>query len=198
MNANERPKHEATIAPLLHCIRDVRVILDTDLALLYGVETRALNQAVKRNREKFPPDFMLELAREEITGISQTVTSLVKLKFSKQVHAFTEHGALMVATILNSPRAVAMSVYIIRAFVKMREEHAANAAILKRLAEIDKTLLIHDSALRDIYQKLRPLLEPPPAPPQPPIGFHVRENAVPYRIKPAGKKARQTRLHPAK
>jgi hypothetical protein len=113
-------------------------------------------------------------------------------------YAFTEHGALMASTVLNSPRAVAMSVYIIRAFVKMREEHAANAAILKHLAEIDKTLLIHDSALRDIYQKLRPLLEPPPVPAKPPIGFHVRENAVPYRTKPVGKKARQTRPHPAK
>jgi hypothetical protein len=78
--------------------------------------------------------------------------------------AFTEHGALMAANILNSPRAVAMSVYVIRAFGKMREDLAANAAILKRLAEIDKTLLLHDGALRDIYQKLRPQLEPPPPP----------------------------------
>jgi hypothetical protein len=98
-------------------------------------------------------------------------------------HVFTEHGALMVANILNSPRAVAMSVYVIRAFVKMRGELAANAAILKRLAEIDKTLLIHDVALREIFEKLRPLLAPPPVPPKPEIGFHVKEDAVPYRIK---------------
>ena len=97
--------------------------------------------------------------------------------------AFTEHGALMAATVLSSPRAVAMSLYLIRAFVKMREDRAANAAILKRLAEIDKTLLLHDSGLRDIYQKLRPLLEPPPAPPKPEIGFHVKEDDVPYRTK---------------
>ena len=198
MNANERPNHEVSIAPLLHCIRGVRVILDTDLARLYGVETRAMNQAVKRNRGKFPHDFMFELEREEITGISQTVTSLVKLKFSKRVHAFTEHGALMVATILNSPRAVAMSVYIIRAFVKLREDQAANAAVLKRLAEIDKTLLIHDSALRDIYQKLRPLLEPPPGRPKPQIGFHVKENTVPYRTRLPERSAKRTRLHLAK
>ena len=87
----------------------------------------------------------------------------------------------MVANILNSPRAVAMSVYVIRAFVKMREEVAANAAILRRLAEIDKTLLVHYVALRDILQKLRPLLEPPPQPPKPEIGFHVKEDALPYR-----------------
>ena len=98
----------------------------------------------------FPDHFVFGLTREEIVGMSQTVISLAKLRFSKQVRAFTEHGALMAANILNSPRAVAMSVYIIRAFVKLREDLAANAAILKRLAEIDKTLLLHDGALRDI------------------------------------------------
>ena len=90
----------------------------------------------------------------------------------------------MAATVLNSLRAVAMSLYIIRAFVKMREDLAANAAILKRLAEIDKTLLLHDSALHEIFHQLRPLLQPPPAPPKPEIGFHVKEDAVPYRIRP--------------
>jgi len=171
------------ITPFIRVIREVRVILDTDLAKLYAVETRALNQALKRNQDRFPEDFAFELSRDEILGISQTVISLRKLKFSKQVRAFTEHGALMAANILNSPRAVAMSVYVIRAFVKMREDLAANAAILKRLAEIDKTLLLHDGALRDIYQKLRPLLEPPPAPPRPEMGFHVKEQVVPYRIR---------------
>lgn len=171
------------IAGLIHCVRGKRVILDRDLARIYGAETRALNQGVKRNQERFPADFMFDLTREEILGISQTVTSLRKLKFSKQVRAFTEHGALMAANILNSPRAVAMSVYVIRAFIKMREDLAANAAILKRLAEIDKTLLIHDAALREIYQKLRPLLEPPPQPLRPDIGFHVKEDTVPYRVK---------------
>jgi len=170
------------IAPFIRVIRETRVILDTDLAKIYAVETRALNQALKRNRERFPEDFAFELTREEILGISQTVISLRKLRFSKQVRAFTEHGALMAANILNSQRAVAMSVYVIRAFVKMREDLAANTAILKRLAEIDKTLLLHDGALREIFQKLRPLLEPPPMPPKPEIGFHAKEDTVPYRI----------------
>src|SRR5437879_2132039 len=106
------------IAPLIRFIRDARVILDLDLAKLYGVETRALNQALKRNQDRFPEDFAFELTREEVLGISQTVISLRKLKFSKRVRAFTEHGALMAANILNSPRAVAMSLYVIRAFVK--------------------------------------------------------------------------------
>ncbi len=99
--------------------------------------------------------------------------------------AFTEHGALMASTVINTARAVAMSIYIyiIRAFVKTREDHAANPAILERLAEIDKTLLIHDAGLRDIYQKLRPLLAPPPEQLKPEIGFHVKEDAAPYRIR---------------
>ena len=170
------------IAPLIRSLRGVRVILDTDLGKIYGVETRALNQALKRNQHRFPGDFVFELTREEILGISQTVISLQKLRFSRSVHAFTEHGALMAPNLLNSPGAVAMSVYVIRAFVRMREDIAANAAILRRLAEIDKTLLVHDLTLREILQKLRPLLEPHPQPPKPEIGFHVKEDAVPYRV----------------
>ena len=152
-------------------LRDQRVLLDADLARLYGVETRALNQAVKRNLERFPSEFMFTLTRPEILSISQTVTSLDDLKFSKSVNAFTEHGALQAASVLNSPAAIQMSLYVIRAFVKMREELTANATILKRLAEIDKALLEHDDALRVIWQELQPLLNPPPAPPKPRIGF---------------------------
>jgi len=193
------PSHIALatdIAPLIRLIRDTRVILDADLARLYGVETRVLNQAFKRNHDRFPGDFAFELTRVEILGMSQAVISLRNLKFSKQVRAFTEHGALMAANILESPRAVAMSVYVIRAFVKMREDLVANAAILKRLAEIDRSLLVHDSALRDIYHKIRPLLEPAPLPPKPEIGFHVKEDAVAYRVKPQS--ARNPRRAPGK
>jgi hypothetical protein len=175
------------IRPLIRSIRDQRVILDTDLASLYQVPTKALNQAVRRNREKFPEDLLFQLTWEEAARLPSLRLQFVTLKRGQHLKyrpfAFTEHGALMAATILNSPRAVAMSLYIIRAFVKMREDFTANATILKRLAEIDKTLLLHDGALREIYQKLRPLLEPPPAPPKPEIGFHVKEDAVPYRTK---------------
>ena len=164
------------IETLILTLRDQKVVLDLNLAEIYGVKTRVLNQAVKRNAERFPEDFLFELTRAEILRISQTVTSLVNLKFSRQVQAFTEHGALMAASVLNSPEAVEMSVFVIRAFVRAREHLAANAAILKRLAEIDKTLMAHDTALRDVYRKLLPLLQPPPAPPKPGrIGFN-REN----------------------
>jgi hypothetical protein len=175
------------VASLIHSIRNQRVILDADLARIYGVETRRFNEAVKRNLVRFPADFMFRLSKEEWTGLRSLRPQIAILKTGRGQHrkylpyVFTEHGALMAANILNSPRAVAMSVYVIRAFVKMRGELAANAAILKRLAEIDKTLLIHDVALREIFEKLRPLLAPPPPPPKPEVGFHVKEDAVPYR-----------------
>jgi ORF6N domain len=156
-------------------IRGQRVMLDVDLAKLYGVETRALNQAVKRNLDRFPSEFCFSLTREEIGSISQNVTSLASLKFSKNVRAFTEHGALQAANVLNSSQAAQMSLYIIRAFVKMRNELMANAAILKRLAEIDKTLLEHDSALRDVFQMLLPLMQPPDETPPRRIGFNREE-----------------------
>jgi hypothetical protein len=189
MNHREETVVAPDMGPLIYSLRDQRVILDNDLARIYQVPTKVLNQAVKRNRGKFPKDFVFEVSPGEAEDLRRLRSQSVTLKPGRGQHrkylpyAFTEHGALMAATVLNSPRAVAMSIYIIRAFVRMRADLAANAAILKRLAEIDKTLLLHDSALRDIYQKLRPMLEPPPAPPKPEIGFHVKEDAVLYRVK---------------
>ncbi len=136
-----------------------------------------------------PPDLLIQLTPEEAAALrAQTVIS--NPGRGRRLYApygFTAHGALMAATVLSSPRAVAMSLYVMRAFIKMREDLAANAAILKRLAEIDKALLMHDLALRDVYQKLRPLLEPPPQPPKPEIGFHVKEDPVPYRTRKRAK-----------
>lgn len=170
-------KIKKPVETLILTLRGQKVLLDLNLAEIYGVETRALNQAVKRNQDRFPDDFVFELTREEILSISQTVTSLPNLKFSKQVQAFTEHGALMAASVLNSPEAVEMSVFVIRAFVRVREQLVANAAILKRLAEIDKTLLEHDSVLRGIWKKLQPLLAPPPEPPRKRIkGFNPHDD----------------------
>ncbi|MGC9452038.1 MAG: ORF6N domain-containing protein [Oceanipulchritudo sp.] len=153
-------------------LRGQPVIVDADLAGLYGVKTKALNQAVHRNSNRFPDDFYFRLNKEEKEQVVTNCDHLEKLKYSKVLPlAFTEHGALMAANVLNSPEAVKMSVFIIRAFVKQREELSANEAILRRLAEIDKSLLLHDSALRDLYRKLLPLLEPPSARPKRPIGF---------------------------
>ena len=160
------------IESLILTIRGCKVLIDADLAAIYGVETRALNQAVKRNSERFPKDFIFTLTADEKLEVITNCDHLARLKFSKSLpFAFTEHGALMAATVLNSPQAVALSVYVVRAFIQMREQLEANREILKRLSEIDKTLLEHDSVLRDIYRKLLPLLQPPPEPPKRRIGF---------------------------
>jgi ORF6N domain len=183
------------LEPLIFTVRGRRVILDSDLAHVYGVPTKALNQAVKRNTNRFPGDFAFQLDDAEAGGLrSQFVTSTSQVADSEgflgnrsqsvtgsrkhrdpaaRPWVFTEHGALMAANILRSEQAVRMSVYVIRAFVHLREEVAANSAILKRLAEIDRTLLQHDTALRDIYRRLLPLLQPPSDPPKRRIGFHT-------------------------
>ena len=187
-------------------IREQKVVLDSDLAAVYGVTTKRLNEQFRRNRKRFPGDFAFQLSVEEYVSLrsqsatldeggsgrelirSQSATAASRLrsigsqtatlKLGRGQHrkyrpwAFTEHGALQVANILRTDRAIAMSIYVIRAFIELREKVATNAAILKRLAEIDKTLLEHDTALREIYQKLLPLLAPPPEPPRRQIGFH--------------------------
>ena len=183
------------IEPLILTLRGQKVILDADLAEIYGVQAKVLNQAVKRNANRFPEDLMFKLTAQEWRSLksqfaasslqraeNEEVGSLrsqyVTLKVGRGQHrkympfAFTEHGAMMAAMVLNSPEAVAMSLFVIRAFVRMREQLAANAAILKRLAEIDKTLLEHDQALGLIWEQLQPLLAPPPDPPRRRIGFH--------------------------
>ena len=160
------------IASLILEARGRKVMIDADLAEIYGVATKVLNQAVARNTDRFPADFVFRLTSKEKMEVVTNCDHLARLKFSPVLpRAFTEHGAIMAATVLNSPQAVAMSVYVVRAFIHMREQLAANAAILKRLAEIDKTLLQHDAALRDIYHKLLPLLQPAPEPPKRRIGF---------------------------
>jgi hypothetical protein len=184
MRAENDPNAEKSLEPLIFVVRGRRVILDVDLARLYGVTTKALNQAVKRNSGRFPEDFALQLTIAE-TASTKVLDSIdqnpdrSQIVTGSQRHrdprvppwAFTEHGALMAANVLRSARAVQMSIFVIRAFVRLREQVAANAAILKRLAEIDRTLLQHDAALRDVYRKLQPLLAPPTEPEKPRIGF---------------------------
>jgi hypothetical protein len=180
------------LEPLIFRIRGHRVVADYDLARLYAVSTKRFNQAIKRNRSRFPSDFAFQLTQAEVENLrSQFVTSssqrtdsrpntLNRSQFVTGSYGgrrylpwvFTEHGALMAANVLRSERAVQMSVFLVRAFVRLREQVAANTAILKRLAEIDKTLLEHDAALSDLYRKLLPLLEPPEEPTRG-IGFHT-------------------------
>ena len=172
----------SAVSDLIISVRGLKVIADYDLAAMYGVPTFRLNEAVKRNRIRFPDDFLFQLSHEEASDlISQNAIS----RFAhggrrKQPWVFTEHGAVMAANILRSANAVKMSVFVVRAFVKMREQILNRSEMEKRLVEIENVLLSHDSALQDLYEKIRPLLLPPPDPLRTPIGFHVREPRARY------------------
>ncbi len=169
------------VEPLIKTIRGQKVILDSDLAKIYGVTTKRLNEQVKRNADRFPSDFAFLLTPEEVAILrSQFATSRLHGGRRYLPYVFTEHGALMAATVLNSPRAIEMSVFVIRAFVKMRDQLADHLTMKKRLAEIEKVLLAHDLALEDVYKKLEPLLRPPPDPPRKQIGFSVKEKRRKY------------------
>jgi len=155
-------------------IRGQKVMLDRDLAMLYGVETRALNQAVRRNIERFPEDFILRLTREEIMRISQFVISSVHpgiktLKFSKNVMAFTEHGVAMLSSVLNSPRAVQVNIQIMRTFAKLREIISQHKDLARRLDELEKN---YDVKFKVVFDAIRQLMQSP-VPKRRPIGFHV-------------------------
>ncbi len=146
-------------------IRGQRVILDTDLAELYGVEVRHLNQQVKRNARRFPDDFVFQLSAEEAANLrSQIVTSSSGHGGRRYLpNAFTEHGAIMAASVLNSERADEMSIFVVRAFVRMREALAANQQILSKLTELEHRVESHDGNIQELIEAIRELMEPPPA-----------------------------------
>jgi hypothetical protein len=167
------------IEPCILLIRGQRVMLDADLAELYGTSTKAFNQAVKRNLERFPTDFRFHLTDAEKQEVVTNCDHLGRLKFSTTLpYAFTEHGAIMAASVLNTPRAIEASVYVVRAFVKLRELLSTHKELAGKLAELERKVGSHDVAIQSLVAAIRRLMEPPPAPPRPRIGFHV---------KPAGK-----------
>ena len=166
-----------SIASAILLLRAQKVILDADLAALYGVETRRLNEQVRRNAERFPADFMFQLNAEELADLrSQFATS--SLHTGKPAwggrryapFAFTEHGAIMAATVLNSPRAIEASVYVVRAFVRLREVLASNQELAAKLDQLEKKLASHDQAIVGILEAIRQLMRPPAATARP-IGF---------------------------
>ena len=143
-------------------LRHQRVILDSDLAELYGVPAKQLNQQVKRNRERFPTDFTFQLtAREHGSLRSQIVTSK-KGRGGRRYppYAFTEHGAIMAATVLNSKRAIEMSVFVVRAFVRMREMLLKNRQLAAKINELDRRLETHDTAIQDLIDAIKELMAP--------------------------------------
>ena len=143
-------------------IRGQKVIVDSDLAQFYGVATKRLNEQLKRNKDRFPADFVFQLTPDEKDELVANCDHLSNLKFSTSLpNAFTEHGAIMVASVLSSPRAIELSVYVVRAFVHQREMLAANKEFAVKLADIERKLESHDSSIESIIEALRQLMAPP-------------------------------------
>ena len=178
----------ASIESAIYSLRGQRVMLDSDLAAIYGTSTMRLNEQFKRNRKRFPDDFAFVLTREEFTIlISQNAISRSHGGRRTLPIAFTEHGAIMLASVLNSEIAVQASIRVVRAFVRLREMVAANAQLASKLAELERRLDSHDEAIVDLFATLKRLLEPPESPKKREIGFHVREKAAPYRVQRSSK-----------
>jgi hypothetical protein len=200
----------AVITSVIRTIRGKKVILDADLARIYGVPTKRLNEQVKRNADRFPPDFLIQLTAAEADNLkSQFATSNLASNRSQfatgsqkhrdprlRPYAFTENGAIMAANVLNSPEAVRMSVFVVRAFVKMRELLGGTKELAKQLAALEKKLTArldgHEVAIIEVLRRVMDILEPPPSPPEPEkpkrrIGFHVEPGEKP--VAKARKKA---------
>jgi hypothetical protein len=173
-----------SVESAIHLIRGQRVMLDADLAAIYRVTTKSLNQQIRRNRKRFPPDFAFQLTAEEFRFLrSQIVTSKMGRGGRRyRPWVFTEHGAIMLAAVLNSDIAVQASIRVVRAFVRLREMVAANAQLSAKLEDLERRLDSHDEAIVDLFATLRRLLEPE-AKPRRQIGFHVRERVARYRVR---------------
>lgn len=161
------------IAQSIHILRGQRVLLDSELASLYQVQTKRLNEQVKRNIDRFPEDFMFRLTRAQVDVLnrSQNATGSQKHRDPRfPPYAFTEHGAIMAATILNSPRAIEMSIYVVRAFVQLRDLLASNRQLAEKFAELERKVSSHDQAIVGILKAIRELMHTP-VPKKRPIGF---------------------------
>ena len=176
----------ANLESAIHLIRGQRVMLDSDLAAIYGTSTMRLNEQFKRNRKRFPDDFAFVLKREEFTNlISQNAISRSHGGRRTLPVAFTEHGAIMLASVLNSEIAVQASVRIVRAFIRLRKMVAANVQLAGKLKELERRFDSHDESIANLFATLKQLLEPSEAPKRREIGFHVREGAARYRVRKA-------------
>ena len=171
----------------IFALRGHRVMLDRDLAELYGVALKRLNEQVKRNRERFPEDFMFQLTLEEGKAVIFSRSQFATLKRGQNIkyrpYVFTEHGAVMLANVLKSQLAIRASIQVVRAFVNLRRMLATHRGLARKIAAIERRVGRHDTELREVLTILRKLLKPPPTPPRPPLGF------VPP--KPPGTKAAQ-------
>jgi len=175
----------AQIQNSIHLIRGQKVMLSADLAELYGVADKVLNQAVKRNAERFPADFMFSLTRQEVANLrSQIVTSSLGHGGRRYLpFAFTEQGVAMLASVLRSPRAVKVNIEIIRAFVHLRQLLGTHADLARKLESLEKK---YDAQFKVVFEAIRQLMTEP-EPPAKQIGFHVRERRAAYRVRRNGR-----------
>jgi hypothetical protein len=180
MTSKELPIPVERIEKAILLVREQKVILDKDLAVLYGVETRVLKQAVRRNRNRFPSDFMFELTKEENRSLRSQNVILEPGRYSKYLpFAFTEQGVAMLSSILNSERAIAVNIAIMRVFVRLREMMATHKELAFKLIELEERLEGHDEQIQNIFEAIRQLMTTP-EPPRKKIGFEAKEAAAPY------------------
>jgi len=163
---------EEMIERKIFMIRGHKVILDRDLAELYGVLTKRLNEQVKRNIRRFPEDFMFQLTDSEKEEVVANCDHLKVLKFSPQLpYAFTEQGVAMLSSVLNSERAIQVNIAIMRAFVKLKQILSMNKELAYKLTKLEHKIEKHDGDIQAIFEAIRRLMAPPPAKPKPQIGF---------------------------
>ena len=167
--------HSPTISSRIYLIRGKRILLDSDLAELYGVRTKALNLAVRRNSDRFPDDFMFQLTADEAVSLRFQFETSKKGRGGRRYlpYAFTQEGVAMLSGVLNSPRAIQANILIMRAFIKLREMAATNELIRQKIEELERKYDKHDKQFKVIFEVLRDLLETEKAPKRQPIGFHV-------------------------
>jgi hypothetical protein len=167
-------------------VRGQKVLLDDDLAALYDVEVRVLNQAVKRNKKRFPSDFVFRLTAKENRNLKSQIVTTSSSHGGRRTlpYAFTEHGAIMAASVLNSPRAVEMSVFVVRAFVRLRDTLASHKALAAKFAELEQRLETHDKTIGEIIDAIRALVTPPERPARK-IGFRLDAVSKPKMLAPA-------------
>ena len=183
---NTAPLSIGEIAQRIQLIRGQRVVLDTDLAAFYGETTKRFNQQVNRNRARFPDDFMFQLDEQEFAALR---LQFATLKTGRGQHrkylpkVFTEHGAIMAATLLNSPRATELSVYVVRAFVELRGMLTSNRELASKVHTLERKVSVHERNIAELVDSMAELLAVPPPPPKRPIGFVTPQD------KPTGSKA---------
>ena len=177
------------IEALILNVRGLRVMLDSDLAKVYGVELKQLNQAVRRNADRFPKAFAFQLTAQEFAYMQPGYTKPKMHGGARKLPwVFTEHGALQLAGVLNSKTAIEASVRIVQVFISMRDQLAAHKELAGKLAELEGRITGHDEALQNLFEAIRQLIKPPMPEDRPKIGFHMRETSPPYRVKARSRK----------